>query len=76
MPKYRKSPVVVDAWHVGEHFLPDDALVRLKGTQKQVYDALHFTWVNYEAGDWIIRGVRGEFYPCKRDVFTLTYEPV
>lgn len=27
-------------------------------------------------GDWIIRGVQGEFYPCKPDVFTATYEPV
>lgn len=27
-------------------------------------------------GDWIIRGVKGEFYPCKPDIFTMTYEPV
>jgi hypothetical protein len=27
-------------------------------------------------GDWIIRGVKGEFYPCKPDVFELTYERV
>jgi hypothetical protein len=26
--------------------------------------------------DWIIRGVKGEFYPCKPDIFELTYEPV
>jgi hypothetical protein len=26
------------------------------------------------AGDWIIRGVKGEFYPCKPDIFELTYE--
>jgi len=26
-------------------------------------------------GDWIIKGVKGEFYPCKPDVFALTYEP-
>ena len=26
--------------------------------------------------DWIIKGVKGEFYPCKDDVFNLTYEPV
>ena len=29
-----------------------------------------------EEGDWIIRGVAGEFYPCKPDIFALTYEPV
>ena len=28
-----------------------------------------------EIGDWIIRGVKGEFYPCKPDIFEATYEP-
>lgn len=28
-----------------------------------------------EPGDWIIRGVQGEFYPCKPDIFEATYEP-
>jgi hypothetical protein len=27
-------------------------------------------------GDWIIRGVKGEFYPCKPDIFAATYEAV
>lgn len=27
-------------------------------------------------GDWIIKGVKGEFYPCKPDIFDQTYEPV
>jgi hypothetical protein len=27
-------------------------------------------------GDWIIRGVQGEFYPCKDEIFKLTYAPV
>lgn len=31
-------------------------------------------WVS--PGDWIIRGVQGEFYPCKPDIFAATYEPV
>lgn len=26
------------------------------------------------AGDWIIKGVKGEFYPCKPDIFLVTYE--
>jgi hypothetical protein len=26
-------------------------------------------------GDWIIKGVKGEFYPCKPDIFEATYEP-
>lgn len=28
-----------------------------------------------DPGDWIIRGVKGEFYPCKPDIFEATYEP-
>ena len=26
-------------------------------------------------GDWVIRGIKGEFYPCKPDIFEATYEP-
>jgi len=29
-----------------------------------------------DVGDWIIRGVQGEHYPCKPDIFEATYEPV
>lgn len=29
-----------------------------------------------DLGDWIIKGVQGEFYPCKPDIFQATYEPV
>lgn len=29
-----------------------------------------------DCGDWIIKGVNGEFYPCKPDIFEKTYEPV
>jgi hypothetical protein len=33
-------------------------------------------WHEVEVGDWIIKGVKGEFYPCKPDIFAATYEPV
>lgn len=29
-----------------------------------------------DVGDWIIKGVKGEFYPCKPDIFKMTYEPI
>jgi hypothetical protein len=32
--------------------------------------------MNARAGDWIIRGVKGELYPCKPDIFAATYELV
>ncbi|TWS25565.1 hypothetical protein FK530_22870 [Tsukamurella conjunctivitidis] len=44
------------------------------GFDAVVYDRLHGTWVNVRKGDWIIRGVEGEFYPCREDVFAATYE--
>ncbi len=39
-----------------------------------VYDRLHDTWVMFEKGDWVLKGVQGEFYPCEASVFEETYE--
>lgn len=39
----------------------------------QVYDYLHSTWVTVKRFDWVLRGVKGEFYPCDRHVFAETY---
>lgn len=48
-----------------------------------VNDAVHGPCIEIETlegqmlarpGDWIIRGVKGEFYPCKPDIFAITYE--
>jgi hypothetical protein len=33
-------------------------------------------WMKVKDGDWIIKGVKGEFYPCKPDIFEQTYEKV
>lgn len=41
----------------------------------EVYDRTHSVWIPVEPGDWIIRGVQGEHYPCKDSIFTATYEP-
>lgn len=42
----------------------------------EVYDKLHSTWVGVKRGQWIIRGTKGEFYPCDDEVFRLKYEEV
>lgn len=83
MRPYRKKPVVIGAWRAEPGAeLPEGMQCRLlPSTQTssnnwQVYDELHDTWVNYTLGDWIIKGVKGEFYPCKPDVFEATYEAV
>lgn len=80
MSKFRKKPVVIEAVRLtplsiaeveefvggdlGRH--PDGGLViaTLEGAMRA------------SVGDWIIRGVKGEFYPCKPDIFDATYEAV
>ena len=56
--KYRKKPVVIEAVRVQEA----QAIHTLEGTMMA------------NAGDWIIKGVKGELYPCKPDIFEMTYE--
>lgn len=62
-----------------ENFLVLDAADRANcdnpDATAPVYDKLHSTWVLVFDGQWIIRGVKGEFYPCADDVFRETYEP-
>lgn len=40
----------------------------------QVFDDLHGTWVGVYTGQWILRGVKGEFYPCADGVLADTYD--
>lgn len=40
----------------------------------EVYDYLHDAWIPFEQEDWILRGIQGEFYPCKDDVFIASYD--
>lgn len=71
--KFRKKPVVIEA----EQFFHD----RKPWPAGVEADAYHFFIRTLEGlhivsdGDWIITGVKGERYPCKPDIFALTYEP-
>lgn len=84
MARYRKRPIEIEAvrWTEDESMrtLIDftNGLVKLNDIDREftVYDRLHDTWVKFEHGDWIIKGVQGEFYPCRNDVFAATYEEV
>jgi hypothetical protein len=42
----------------------------------EVFDELHSTWVGVKAGQWIIKGQKGEFYPCDPDIFAAKYEQI
>lgn len=88
--KYRKKPVVIEAWPVAgivaamkhhEDGLPAAVRTAWKlGHVTRVLDGLRISTLEgeMEAGpdDWIIRGVQGEIYPCKPDIFEATYDPV
>lgn len=89
--RFKKKPVVIEAVQYSRRFAwPDwfhDAvsanMVRTYGTGKfaapsdECYcliDTLEGTHRCNE-GDWVIQGVKGELYPCKPDIFLMTYEP-
>jgi hypothetical protein len=82
MPKFKKKPVVIEARRFNADG-PGDAyqLVEWIGDSAYIYDGkvaiktLEGT-VTADVGDWIIRGVEGEFYPCKDSIFKATYEQV
>lgn len=85
MPLFRKKPVTIEArrftgdfgiadWVIdgGGHVVveydndrPSDLFIRTLEGPMRVGD-----------GDWVIKGVKGEFYPCKPDIFEMTYDPV
>ncbi|WP_420415275.1 hypothetical protein [Roseibium sp.] len=55
--------------------LPDDRTSKFVKGDKIEIETLEGT-MTASPGDWIIRGVQGELYPCKPDIFEATYEPV
>ena len=80
MAQYRKRPVVIEAMKI----TPDnvDELVEFcEGNLKSnplvgaVIETLEGK-MTVTIGDYIIKGVKGEFYPCKPDIFEMTYELV
>jgi hypothetical protein len=79
MARYRKKPVVIVAIHyTGEfplEFLDDAEHVRSAGDGGGILIETLEGTMRADVGDWIIRGVKGELYPCKPDIFDATYEP-
>lgn len=72
--RFRKLPVIVEAtqwFKLGDH------------SEVIEYGTNGYGWIEtlegghiVSPGDWIITGVLGEHYPCKPDIFKVTYEPV
>lgn len=91
MPKFRKKPIVVEAvlfdGHNASEIQAFTGPNRFEMVDEEdryddpecvgsVFDILHSTWVGVMAGQWVIRGVKGEFYPCDAEVLAATYESV
>ena len=90
--KYRKKPVVIEAvqWNglnleeikefVGDPLIYEisDAAWKVGKGAPTVYMEIKTLEGNHVCteGDYIIKGVQGEFYPCKPDIFKQTYEQV
>jgi hypothetical protein len=82
MPMFRKKPVVIEAMHltpislaVVREWAGTPAYAGETGIDGLVIETLEGA-MTARFGDWIIKGVANEFYPCKDDIFRATYEPV
>ena len=85
MKKYRKKPIVIEALLWGAETTTEE-MALFVGTKEltlkffegepclviHTLEGDHFAKI----GDYIIKGVSGEFYPCKPDIFGMTYEEV
>ena len=84
--KYRKRPVVIEAFRLGIDGMPGwfcnrvvNEEVHISGNSRDGIEADIKTlegWHHAECGDYIIKGVKDEIYPCKPDIFEMTYEKV
>jgi len=76
--KFRKKPVVIEAMQWNGDNIGELVMWGLTGTYMLSNDRLQVSTLEGEhiasKGDWIIKGVQGEFYPCKPDIFEQTYE--
>lgn len=80
--KYRKKPVIVEAviW-TGNNLeeikeLAKNAVEHIIFVDNNLYIETLEGNMNVSVGDYIIKGIAGEFYPCKPDIFKETYETV
>lgn len=88
--KFRKKPVIIEAMHFrtnnvgGEECMNEICSWIDEGRlETQCWHNGTDIYINTlegemraDCGDWIIKGIKGEFYPCKPDIFEATYEPV
>jgi hypothetical protein len=87
--KYRKKPIVIEAIQFnGKNFSEISEFSSGKAKQIIAYEGntpIETDFININTlegvmtaikGDFIIKGIQGEFYPCKPDIFEQTYEKI
>lgn len=82
--RFRSKPVEIEAIQATADNLKElqeFSTVREKDVDKpkqvaQVWDKLHDTWIQVYENQWIIKGTKGEFYPCDPEVFAEKYEEI
>lgn len=91
MAKYRKKPVEIEAFEFCKDFMKvganckgvpdwgisayDDGVIYFDDKDECFIKTLEGDH-HVSVGDYIIQGVKGELYPCKPDIFEVTYEKV
>jgi len=85
MAKFRKKPVEIEAWQsfkdagtvttVWPSWIMDAiGNLTIFNRDEEIYIKTLEGEMHVSDGDWIIKGVQGELYPCKPDIFAETYE--
>lgn len=82
--KYRKKPVEIEAHRItvfniewitnwcGGQIIRENADAKHRLIKISTLEGAMLAAV----GDWVIKGIKGEFYPCQNDIFQMTYEEV
>ena len=90
--KYRKKPVIIEAYQVTKYGLNyiywdlnapewllnaiNDEIVTQETFQKEIFIKTLEGNMKVNENDYIVRGISGELYPCKPDIFEKTYEKI
>ncbi len=78
MPFYRKKPIVIEAIQYNGNN-KEEILNFMDNNHYQIFEdgIVIYTLegnMKISPNDWVIKGVKGEFYPCKPDIFEASYE--
>ena len=75
--RYRKKPIVIEAFRLGHEEAPTWYMGTAVWIERFCHEEIETPegTMRADKGDWIVRGIKGEQYPVKNDIFEATYEP-